>query len=348
MNDRVARRPVRPLRRAAPWFIAALVLATVGLPAAAGAFGHLPSAPLIGYARPANGTANATTLRVNMTDTPRFAPQFLAAPSGSAVTFHLVNQGSITHTFTLVAQPKVQLNSSWTPGQLDQYFAKNGSLANVSVPAGGEANQTVDFNASTAFDSFEFVSVVPYQFQAGMFGFLNLTSTAPGLLSSENTTDSYQFLPAVLVANSTHYPFNLDVLVMNTGNLGHTFTLAGQTNVTLTPATYQSYFAAHPPLVNVNVPSGAGSTVWANFTIGGPGVYQYLCEVSGHFANGMTGFLYVGVAPPPQPAAPSTAIVESWVLVGSGVLLGFGILVAVVATYLGRFPVTPRDESEHH
>lgn len=344
MNDRTAPRPVRPLRRAAPWFIAALLLATVGLPAAAGAFGHLPSAPLVGYARPSNSTA----LQVNMTDTPRFAPQFLAAPSGSSVTFHLVNQGAIVHSFTLLAQPGVRLNTSWTPGQLDQYFAKNGSLANVSVPAGGQANQTVTFNASTAFDSFEFVSVIPYQFQAGMYGQINLTSTAPGLQTSENTTDSYQFLPAVLVANSTHYPFNLDVLVTNTGNLGHTFTVAGQTNVTLTPATFATYFVQFPPLVNAPVPSGPGQTVWANFTVAGPGVYQYICTVSGHFANGMTGFLYVGVPPPPQPAPPSTAIVESWVLIGSGMLLGFGILGAVIATFAGRLPPAPRDEAEHH
>ncbi|MCI4373696.1 MAG: hypothetical protein L3K02_08680 [Thermoplasmata archaeon] len=344
MNDPAPATRVRPLRRAAPWFVAALVLSTLGLPAAAGAFGHLASAPLVGYAHP----TNTTTILVNMTDTPRFTPQFLAAPAGNSVTFHLVNQGAIGHTFTLLARPGVLLNTSWTPGQLDQYFAQNGSLANVSVPGGGQANQTVAFNASTAFDSFEFVSVVPYQFQAGMHGTINLTSTAPGLLVSENTSDSYQFLPAVLVANSTHYPFNLDVLVTNTGNLGHTFTLAGQTNVTLTPATYAAYFVQNPPLVNAMVPGGAGMTVWANFTIGGPGVYQYICEVSGHFANGMTGFLYVGVPPPPQPAAPSTAVVESWVLVGSGVLLGFGVLAALIASYAGRFPSAPNEESEHH
>jgi uncharacterized cupredoxin-like copper-binding protein len=344
VNEASAPPSARPLRRAAPWFVAALLLATLGLPAAAGAFGHLPSAPTVGFARP----SNSTTLLVNLTDTPRFTPQFLSATAGTSVTFHLVNQGAIVHSFTLLDQPGVLLNTSWTPTQLDHYFAVNGSLANVSVPAGGEANTTVAFNASTAFDSFEFVSVVPYQFQAGMWGLINLTSTAPGLEASENTTDSYQFLPAVLVANSTHYPFNLDVLVTNTGNLAHTFTLAGQTNVTLTPATYQSYFAQHPPLVSVNVPGGAGSVVWANFTVPGAGVYQYLCEVTGHFANGMTGFLYVGVAPPPAPPAPSTAIVEGWVLVGSGALLGFGVLAAAFAAYAGRFPSGPKDESHHH
>lgn len=344
MKERPPPRSAQPLRRAGPWFVAAVLLSTVGLPAAAGAFGHLASAPLVGFARP----LNATMLQVNLTDNPRFEPQFLSVPANSSVTFHLVNQGAFVHTFTLLAQPGVQLNTSWTPGQLDQYFAKNGSLANVSIPAGGQANQTVAFNASTAFDSFEFVSLVPYQFQAGMHGILNISSSAPGLQTSENTTDSYQFLPAMLVATSAQYPFNLDVLVTNTGNLGHTFTLSGQSNVTLTPATYQAYFTQHPPLANVNVPSGAGSTVWANFTISGPGVYQYICEVPGHFANGMMGFLYVGVAPPPPASPPSTGVIEGWVLVGSGILLGFGVVAAAIVAYAGRFPPPPKKENEPH
>ncbi|MCI4342886.1 MAG: plastocyanin/azurin family copper-binding protein [Thermoplasmata archaeon] len=344
MNEPSAVRRARPLRRAAPWCVAALLLASVGLPVAAGTFGHLPNAPSVGYARP----FNSTTLVVNMTDTPRFVPQFLSAAAGDSATFHLVNQGTIAHSFTLLRQPGVRLNSSWTPAQIDQYITQNGSLANVSVPGGGQANATVAFNASTAFDSFEFVSLVPYQFQAGMFGFLNLTSTAPGLETFENTTDSYTFVPDALAANDTHYPFNLDVLVTNTGNFGHTFTIASQSNVTLSPANFTSYFQQHAPLASVTLAGGAGSTVWANFTVPGPGVYQYICEVPGHFAAGMTGFLYVGVPVPPQPGPPSTAIVESWVLVGSAALLGVGLFAAILSAYMGRFPDAPKDPSEHH
>jgi uncharacterized cupredoxin-like copper-binding protein len=293
-------------------------------------------------------TMTMTNVTLNMTDTPRFAPQFVSAPAGTTARFHLVNQGAFPHTFTLLAQPGVRLNSSWTPGEIDHYFAVNGSLANVSVAAGSQANATVAFNASTAFDSFEFVSMTPYQFQAGMFGLVNLTTTAPGLTGSENTTDSYAFVPAILSASSAHYPFNLDVLVTNLGDLSHTFTLVGQTNVTLTPASYPAYLLQNPPIANANVPGGPGSTVWANFTVPGPGIYQYFCTVSGHFQNGMTGFLYVGVPPPPLPAPPSTAIIEGWVLIGSGVLLGIGVLAAAASAYIGRFPPRARGASEHH
>jgi uncharacterized cupredoxin-like copper-binding protein len=343
VSDRRDPPPRRPWRRAAPWFVAALLLATIGLPAAA-AISRLPTPASVGYARPL--ATNVT--RVNLTDAPGFTPRFLSTAAGTNVSLHLVNTGNFSHTFTLLKQPNVVLNTSWTPLQLDQYFAKNGSLVNVSLAPGAQSNQTVAFNASTGFDSFEFVSVVPYQFQAGMYGFLNITSTAPGVMASENTTDQYQFLPSVLVANGTHYPFNLDVLVTNTGNLGHTFTMAPQSNVTITPANFSAYFVQHPPLVSVNVPSGAGSTVWANFTVPAPGIYQYICEVPGHFANGMTGLLYVGVPAPPPMAPPSTAIIQGWVLVGSALLLGFGVIVAIVSAFAGQMPARPKEEHEHH
>ncbi|EQD73362.1 secreted protein containing Blue (type 1) copper domain protein [mine drainage metagenome] len=324
--------------------VAAVLLAGLGVPAVGGAFGHPTSIPAVGVARP----ANATVLTINLTDQPRFAPSELNVSAGTTATFHLVNLGNYAHTFTLLAQPNVVLNASWSPAQLDQYVHQNGSLANVTVAPGAQQNATVPFNASTGFDTFEFVSLVPYQFQAGMSGFVHITSSAAGLIGSDNTTDSYSFVPDALVANAAHYPFNLDILVTNTGNLGHTFTVAPWSNYTLSPANFTTYFQAHAPLVSVSVPSGAGQSVWANFTVPGPGVYQYICEVPGHFANGMFGFLYVNVAPPPPAAAPSTAIIQGWILVGSGVLLGVGITLAATTAYLGRFPRPPADAEPPH
>jgi uncharacterized cupredoxin-like copper-binding protein len=337
-----ALRPPRPLARAAPWLVAAVLLSGVGVPTVGGAFGHLPSMPSVGFARP----AAAAPISIQMTDQPRFSPAYVTVPAGTNATFHLVNSGGYGHTFTLLAKPNVVLNTSWTPTQVDQYLAGNGTLANVTVAAGAQANATVAFNSSTGFDSFEFLSVVPYQFQAGMFGFVNISSTAPGLIAFDNTTDTYSFVPDVLVANPTHYPFNLDVLVTNTGNLGHTFTVAAQSNYTLSVANFSSYFQAHPPLVSAAVPGGAGSAVWANFTVVAPGVYMYICTVTGHFNAGMDGQLYVGIAPPPPAPAPSTAVIQGWILVGSGVLLGVGITLAAMTAYMGRFP--PPAARSHH
>lgn len=333
----VRRRHPGPWRRAIPWIVAGLVLAVVAVPLATSVH-RLPAAPSVGLARAVTGNSTVT---VNMTDTPRFVPRSLVGASDSTLTVHLVNLGMYTHTFTVSRIPDVTLNTSWTPADLSSFFAHNGSLANVSVGPGQKAIATILLNASTGGDSFEFVSLVPFQFQAGMYGFLNVTISGPGLKLSENTSDALEFIPNQLAASPTHFPASVDILVTNTGSLGHTFTLAGQSNYTLSPANFTTYFTAHPPLVSVTVPSGAGSTVWANFTVSVAGVYQYICEVPGHFAAGMYGYLYVGVPVPALPAPPSTAIVESWVLVGSGALVGIGILLAVIASFTGRFPRRP-------
>ncbi len=339
-----ARPPPSGFRRALPWLVAGLLLASIGLPSAA-ALGTVPSAPLIGYAHAVASTEN---LSINLTDQPSFSPRFSSAPAGTSVAIHLVNLGAYTHTFTLSSQPNVVLPPSWSPAELDAYFQTNGSLANVSLAPGASGWANLTFNASLGLSSFEFVSVVPYQFQAGMFGFLNLTSVGPGLALSENTTDGLLFVPNVLAAAPSHYPATIDVLVTNQGSFGHTFTLAPQSNVTLSPGNFTQYFQQHPPLVSVNVPSGGGSTVWANFTVTGPGVYQYICEIPGHFASGMDGFLYVGASPPPPPAVPSTAIVEGWVLAGSAALVAVGVVIALVASFTGRFPRAPSSGGGHH
>jgi len=337
-----ATRLSRTVRRSLPWFLGAALLLSVGLPSAA-AISNAPSMPEVGYAHPLAAVKDVT---VNLTDQPSFDPQFITIPAGSSVALHLVDVGQIAHTFTLSKTPNVRIPSGLTPAQLDSFFAKNGTLANVSLGPGGQGWANLTFNASEGFDSFEFASVVPYQFQAGMWGLLNLSSTAPGLELSENTTNAPGFLPDVLGASPAHYPIVIAVLVTNQGSLGHTFTLAPQSNVTLSPTNYSDYFAAHAPLVSVNVPALTGGSVWANFTISAPGVYEYICEISGHFAAGMYGFLYAGVPVPPPPPTPSTALVDSWVLVGSAVLIGIGVLFVAVAALAGRFP--PRTSPPGH
>lgn len=302
-------------------------------------------APEVGVARP---LATSESVTVNMTDRPAYSPQFLTFPAGSSVSIHLVNVGSIPHTFTLCATPNVRLSSSLSPSQVYAFFHANGTLANVSLASGQQGWANLTFNASEGFDSFEFASVIPYQFQAGMWGLLNLSSTAPGLELSENTTDSLSFVPNVLSASPSHFPVVIAVLVRNEGTLGHTFTLAPQSNVTLLATNYTSYFASHPPLVSEDVPAVPGGTVWANFTVTAPGVYQYICEVSGHFASGMYGFLYAGVPVPPPPPSPSTAIVEGWVLAGSAILLGVGAVLTVLTMLAGRFPSRPHPPGGHH
>lgn len=343
MSDEHPRRRAGVFRPAVPWFFAALLVTSLGLPAAA-ALGRIPAAPMVGYARP---IATNESLAMNLTDAPAFAPQFVNAPSNSTLNLHLLNVGIYAHTFTLSATSDARLAPNATPAQVYSFFKTNGSIANVSVAPGGQGWANLTFNASTGFDSFEFASVVPYQFQAGMWGLLNITSTAPGLLASDNTTDHPSFEPNILSASPSKFPVRIDVSVTNLGVLGHTFTLAPQTNVTV-PASFDSYFAQYPPLANVQVPAVTGQSIWANFTISAPGVYMYICEITGHYSSGMYGLLYVGVPVPAQPAAPSTAIVDTWVLEGSAVLLVIGVVLAGVASLVGRFPKPPRTGPSAH
>ncbi|HEV2231097.1 MAG TPA: plastocyanin/azurin family copper-binding protein [Thermoplasmata archaeon] len=309
----------------------------------------------VGYAHPevsggGGGLGSgSTTLVVNLTDAPSFSPRSLAAIAGASVTFRLHNLGGFNHTFSLSGQANVTLNQSWSPSQLFGYFARNGTSVNASLAPGAWSNVTFSVSPSWSGGRFEFVSLVPYQFQAGMFGFFNVTSGAAGttfVLSDQTGASDLTFAPDALAVNATSFPVTIEIQVSNLGTTAHTWTVAAQPNVNLTPTGFPSYFAAHPPAANVNVPTTAGVVASAQFTLNGKGVYEFICEVPGHFANGMFGFLYVGVPLPTSAAPPSTAIVEGWVLAAAGSLLGVGVLLAATAAYVGRFP--PRSARSHH
>jgi hypothetical protein len=110
----------------------------------------------------------------------------------------------------------------------------------------------------------------------------------------------------------------------------------------MNPSNFAQYLAANPPPAgaNVSVSAPTGSFVWANFTLTKAGVYQFICEIPGHYANGMNGSLYINV-PIPKVVAPATAIVMPGVLgVGAG-LVAVGIVLVVGVTYQGRFRPPP-------
>lgn len=344
MTDEPSVVPSRRRTRAVAVLLAGLV-ALAFVPAVALAH-PLPFAPRVGYALPG---AAPTVVTVNLSDTPShgFDPSALSVPANATVDFHLVNNvsNSQPHSFTLVNtnQSNVTLNTSWTPAQLDHYFAVNGSQANVTVAPGTDGWANLTFPAASLARSFEFVSIVPYQFQAGMFGFLKFSVVGPPQLLADNTTSTFSFVPAILSVTppSPGAPVTVHVKVTNQGAIPHTFTVVGQTNVSIPTI---DYFNTHTPLVAVNVPTSLGGFVWANFTVPAPGVYQFVCTVLGHYSAGMFGFLYVGVPPPAVSPPPSTALVAVGVLVGAFALLGVGVVLAAASGLVGRFPKPPRSE----
>jgi uncharacterized cupredoxin-like copper-binding protein len=325
--------------RVAGWLVAggvvALLLGLLVAPA-----GHIPSSRVHAAATGGGPGGGGATINVtvNATDAPAFVPNGFSAPAGDRVALRLVNQGGIDHTFTVASNGSAVLPRTLSPAQLYHYFQKNISWVNVSLPPGSTRWVNLSVPATAAGSSFEFVSVIPYQFQAGMFGFFNVTGApaGPGTTLETNATTGLSFVPSLLGVQPTHYPVAVDVLVTNVGALPHTFTIESQPNVTLSPTSFYATFKAAPPAANVSVPN-PGSTAWANFTLTKPGVYEFICEVLGHFSNGMFGFLYVGV-PVPAIAVPSTEIVAPILLEGGGALLGLGVVLVIAATLTGRFP----------
>jgi uncharacterized cupredoxin-like copper-binding protein len=318
-----------------------------------GLFAVATPLPTIEYARPSASGGNPggsaqTVLSVNLTDSATFRPNALSAVAGSSVRLVLHNLGRYAHSFTLSSLANFTLNRSWTPAQLDAFFARNASL-NASLPPQSFDNLTLSVAPSWAGGSFEFASIVPYQFQAGMFGFLNVTAGGGGQsvsVSDQAAVAALSFVPDSIVVNATSFPVTIEVQVSNLGTGGHTWTLVAQPDVNLTPAGFAGYFQAHPPALRLNVPSTPGVDVTGNVTISARGSYQFLCEISGHFAAGMVGYLYVGVPAPRGIQAASTELVAGWALAGAGGILGIGAALSIAAAYVGRWPPTPK-ESRH-
>ncbi len=286
------------------------------------------------------GSTTYPTLEVNLTDNLSFDPAYLSVQAGATENFDLVNVGQYNHSFTLSSQANDSINRTDTPEQLYRYFVANATV-NVTVAPGTTRNFTLDIPEDWAGDSFEFVSIVPYQFQAGMYGYLNVTSAGGGAsftVTDQTEASALAFTPAAIEVAATSFPVHIEVEVSNLGSTGHTWTLVAQADTNMTSSGFTAYFQAHPPAANLAVPTGAGIIVTANITLDAKGTYQYLCTVPGHFANGMYGFLYVGVPAPAVAAPPSTAIVEIWVLAGAASVLGIGALLAVSSAFVGRFP----------
>ncbi|MCI4331710.1 MAG: hypothetical protein L3K19_07705 [Thermoplasmata archaeon] len=300
---------------------------------------------------PGGGNGQNVGVNLTATDAPAFTPNSFTAVAGSVVELRIMNNGSLAHTFTLSKAANHRLLPNVTPAELNAFFNANGSFVNVTLAPHSLTFANLSVPDGSGGNSYEFVSVLPYQFQAGMAGFLNVSAGVSGPPVSLNVNAlAGQTLwdPSVLAVNASSYPVAVDVAVTNLGSSTHTWWLSPFPNYNLSFANFTTFFQAHPPLASVNLASSPGGTVQANFTVAKAGVYEYICTVPGHFANGMFGFLYIGVPPPAPAAAPGTAIVQEGVLVLGGTLLGVGGALTLVASFTGRFPRQPGSDESHH
>ncbi len=299
---------------------------------------------------PTGPAATHSTVWINTTDVPAFVPNSVNVTAGQLLTLVLHNGGTYSHTFTLAKNGSLVLAQNITPGALTAYFQLHPPALNSTLASSSTTWDNLTINSSWAGGHFEFVSLVPYQFQAGMFGFLNVQPPVRSSLAFYvNTTNALAFVSNLLnAAQVSVFPVQITVNLGNLGQLGHTFTLSPLPNYNLTVGNYTTFFQQHLPLINLLAPAGAGTFSNASFVVSTPGYYEFICSVPGHFTAGMFGFLYVGV---PAPAAAtgnlSAALVQQEVLIGGGALLGIGLILALVAAFTGRFSGSASAESKH-
>jgi uncharacterized cupredoxin-like copper-binding protein len=309
--------------------------------------------PASGGGGPGGGGGANAYANLTATDSASFVPSSITAPAGALLVLRITNTGSFAHTFTLSKTANHTFAQNSTPGQLYNFFDANGWYLNVTLPPHQVTFANVSIPMNVGGNSYEFVSVVPYQFQAGMSGRLNVTSgpSGPPVVLAVNAlpgAGTFGWDPSILAVNTTSFPVAISVQVTNLGSNTHTWSLSPFPDYNLSTSNYTGFFQQHPPLAQVNLASTPGGTVDANFTVSKAGVYEYICTITGHFANGMSGYLYVGVPPPAVAAPASTAIVQEGVLIMGASLLGIGVALALVASFTGRFPRRPPSEDPHH
>lgn len=80
--------------------------------------------------------------------------------------------------------------------------------------------------------------------------------------------------------------------------LEHTFTISSREGFVIptsyTPAELDQLFVTYPPLYSALVTGQGNQSVGTFLSPASPGWYEFVCNVSGHFQNGMYGFIAFG------------------------------------------------------
>lgn len=122
-------------------------------------------------------------------------------------------------------------------------------------------------------------------------------------------TGSYGYQPATFAQVPTNA--TITVTFTDDSNLAHTFTIIGKegwvvpSNYTWEQIDNLGYGDSPPALFNANV-TGIGDVSTSTFLSPGPGWYEFLCTVQGHFQNGMYGFIAFGENLPSNLTTPTS------------------------------------------
>ena len=183
------------------------------------------------------------------------------------------------------------------------------------------------------------------------FGAARVVAVAPEVDASSSLTvaavNGYAFSPNTIEQLPTNTTINLTFNNLDSSGDAHTFSILKREGWVIPTGTGGGeldslvYGSQYGNLVNANS-SGTGNTVQKTFESPGPGWYEFLCMESGHFGNGMYGFIAFGMNLPSNLTitTPSTGP-------GAAVFIIIGTIVTltVIALVLG-FIVGRRRGSE--
>lgn len=155
----------------------------------------------------------------------------------------------------------------------------------------------------------------------------------------------YSFTPNAV----NQLPTNTTIAITVTDNdlLAHTFTIIGRegwviptgaSDAEISALSYGSQYPALLPPVNVTpVGSGSGAQVTVHLKTPGVGWYEFICSESGHFQQGMYGFVAFGTNLPGNltvVAADTDPGIAVFIIVGT--IVGLVVIALVLGFVVGR------------
>ena len=154
---------------------------------------------------------------------------------------------------------------------------------------------------------------------------------------SVEAVPGYGFQPSLISNEPTNT--NITVTFTDDDKLQHAFTITSRQGwvipIAYTQTQLDEFLSAYPPMYYALVNSGGPPSVGSFLSPSTPGWYEFICNVSGHFQNGMYGFIAFGESLPPNLTTPSRVGVGGLdINPYQAVSIGALVLVTVVALVL--------------
>jgi len=171
---------------------------------------------------------------------------------------------------------------------------------------------------------------------------LSTTRFAPGPVrvgSSDSISISaiadYRYNPSTLEGVPT--ATNITVTFLDQDTLPHSFTIPSYVNQSIDPSLSSTglaaFLVAHPPFFSITV-NGSGDQVTSSFlSPANPGWYEFVCNVAGHFQDGMYGYIAFGENLPPNLTTPNRVGVGGLSLT-PGEAVAIGVIVVALVGYV--------------